>query len=97
MGAEFPASASCGSPGSRVEAAADGPGSATCCAVLFGADEDFVAVPFVFALGGALCFVFGGELTTSVRSCALLAAVGFIILSKKLPSAGARLRRGGAF
>ena len=54
----------------------------------------FVAVPFVFALAGAAAFDRGG-LFTSVFSCTLLAlaAVGFIILSRKPPSAGAWLLR----
>lgn len=52
------------------------------------------AVPLVFGLEGAAAFCLGG-LLTSVFSCVLLAlaAVGFIILSRKLPSAGATLRR----
>lgn len=54
----------------------------------------FAAVPFVFGFDGAAVFCLGG-LLTSVFSCVLLAlaAVGFIILSRKLPSAGATLRR----
>ena len=65
---------------------------APCTSAFFS--STFFGGPFVFGFAGAAAFCLGG-LLASVFSCVLLAlaAVGFIILSRKLPSAGATLRR----